>query len=209
MSRKPFVLMLAVMLTALALVAAGCGGGGDKNASDEPATTQSDTTTTEETTEETTTSTEETTTTEETTEETTTEAASTTEETTTEETTTTDGGGPTSFATAENCREFAESASKISEALSGTGTADMAKVAEIFKRFADAAPDDIKPDFQVLADAYGKIAEALKGVDLTSSTPDPAALQKLQKLGSSIDQAALTKASQNIAAWAQNNCKGA
>jgi hypothetical protein len=38
-------------------------------------------------------------------------------------------------------------------------------------------------------------------------TPDPATLQKLQKLATSIDTQKLTQASQNITAWVAKNCK--
>ena len=33
------------------------------------------------------------------------------------------------------------------------------------QKFADEAPEDIRDDFQTLADAYSKIADALDGVD--------------------------------------------
>ena len=48
---------------------------------------------------------------------------------------------------------------------------------------------------------------ALKGVNLSSgNTPDPAAIAKLTKLSSQIDEKALTKAYTDIGAWAQKNC---
>ena len=91
--------------------------------------------------------------------------------------------------------------------MSGTGTADVKKTAELLKEFADKTPSDIRPDFEVVASAYAKIADALKGVSLKpGSTPDPAAIAKLTKLSSEIDTKALTKASADIGAWAQKNC---
>ena len=67
--------------------------------------------------------------------------------------------------------------------------------------------DDIRPDFEVVAAVYAKIADALKGVNLKAgSTPDPAAIAKLTKLSSEIDTTALTKAYTDIGVWAQKNC---
>ena len=77
------------------------------------------------------------------------------------------------------------------------------------KEFADKTPADIRPDFQEVADAYAKIADALKGVDLSAGkTPSPEVLAKIVKLSSELDQAKLTKAETNISAWASKNCSG-
>ena len=69
-----------------------------------------------------------------------------------------------------------------------------------------AVPEEIRDDFQVLADAYEKIAQALEGVDLSSETPPADAIAKLAQLSQEIDSAALTEASQNISDWTQENC---
>jgi hypothetical protein len=91
--------------------------------------------------------------------------------------------------------------------MSGSGSSDVKKTATLLKEFADKTPSDIRPDFEVVAAAYAKMADALKGVDLTSGkTPSPAVIAKLTKLSSQIDSAALSKASAHIGAWAQKNC---
>ena len=78
--------------------------------------------------------------------------------------------------------------------MSGTGGTDVTKTAALLKEFADKTPADIRPDFEVVAAAYAKIADALKGVNLKpGSTPDPAAIAKLTKLGSELDQASLRR----------------
>ena len=62
----------------------------------------------------------------------------------------------------------------------------------------------------MIANAYKKIAEVMKDVDLTSGqTPDPDTLAKLQKVQGEIDQAELTKANTNITAWVKKNCPAA
>jgi hypothetical protein len=195
----------ALALAAIALAASGCGGGGtDTVTVTEAAST--DTTSTEETT---TTTEEETTTSEETT----TEAETTTEEgTTTDETgTDTEATGTTpnlSFLTSAKCREYVQLISNYASALSGAGGSDTEAAAQALQDVADQAPDEIKGDFQTLADAYSKIADALKGVDLSSGTPDASAIAKLQKLSGEIDEAKVTQASQNISTWLTTNCTG-
>jgi hypothetical protein len=111
-----------------------------------------------------------------------------------------------SFITSENCREFVQFASALGQALSGTGETDVEEAAAAMQEFADQAPEDIRDDFQVLADAYAKIADALEGVDLTDTTPDADAIAKLAQLSQEIDQAELTEASQNISEWTSENC---
>ncbi len=159
--------------------AAGCGGDDDSSASDD--TTVTETTTTEETTEE------------ETTEE------ETTEEETTDTTETSASGSIT-----ENCEEFAQIGAQVSEAI--TGTADVDEIKAAFDELAAAAPDEIKADFEVLAEYMGAVAEALGGVDVgAGETPDPAALAKLAQ----IDAAEATAASTNISNWVTENCTAA
>ena len=84
---------------------------------------------------------------------------------------------------------------------------DVGKSAAIFKAFADKTPSDIRGDFETVAAALAKYADALKGVNLTSGqVPDAATIAKLTKLSSEIDQAKLTQAEQNISAWGAKNC---
>jgi hypothetical protein len=91
--------------------------------------------------------------------------------------------------------------------MGGTTGSETEEAAEALENFADEAPEEIRDDFGVLADAYSKIAEALEGVDLTSGeTPPPDVLEKLQQLSSEIDTARVTEASNNISAWTQENC---
>lgn len=126
---------------------------------------------------------------------------------TTATTTTSKSSGLSGLANASNCAQLAGLSTSFAQAMSGTGSADVKKTATLLKQFADKTPKEIRPDFEVVAAAYAKIAEALKGTNLSSgATPDPAVIAKLTKLGSEIDTAALTKASANIGAWAQKNC---
>jgi hypothetical protein len=186
MARKLVPLLVIASFALLVFAFAGCGGD-DNSASGD--TTATETTTTEETTTDT-----------ETTETETTE----TETTEDEGTDTTEASGD--FATSANCREFAQIGTKISEALSGTEATDLDQAKAAFDDLTAAAPDEIKDDFEVIADAYSKMVDALQGVDLSNPNPDPATLQKLTQLGQELDQAKLTQASTNISTWARDNC---
>jgi hypothetical protein len=139
-----------------------------------------------------------------TTAETTTEVTTTAEMTTTEQTSTASSGAGAAALTGK-CAELAGLGSKLSAAMGGqdTGVAD---VSQLFDELADQVPDEIKADWQVLAKNFQKIAEALKGVDLTSGTPDAATLAKLQKLSTTLDSQEVQQAAAHIEAWAKKNC---
>jgi hypothetical protein len=180
-TRIPALLLVLLVLLAV-VVAAGCGGGGsDENASGTTEATVTETTPA-------------------------TRTDLTDTDTTATETTATDTDG-TDFATSENCREFAQLASKLQTSLTGTGS-DLEDTKKLLDEFADKAPEEIRDDFRVIAEYWTKIVEALKGVDLQSGQPpSPEALQKLQDVQNEIDQARLQQASTNIANWANENCR--
>jgi len=139
------------------------------------------------------------------------EAAATTESPPAADTTTSDdeaGDDTPSFEGSSDCLELAQLGAKVSQALSGTG-ADTEKTKEFLNEFADKAPDEISDDFEVIADAYSKIADALGDVDVQAGeTPDPEAIAKLQAVASELDQAELQEANTNITAWVTENCGG-
>jgi hypothetical protein len=111
------------------------------------------------------------------------------------------------FANAANCKEFTELGQKVSAALGGTEGADADETKELLNEFADDAPEEIRDDFRVIADAYSKIADALADLQLEpGETPDPEDALKLQEIAGEIDQAALTEANTNITTWVNENC---
>jgi hypothetical protein len=177
MRRKPLSILAVIALSGLVLAAAGCGSSKHKAAS----TTKTAATTTEKT--------------------------ATTATTTATTTTTSKSSGLSGLANVANCKQLADLSTAFSQAMGGSGKYDVKKTAALLKDFADKTPSDIRPDFEVVAAAYAKMADALQGVDLTSGkTPSPEVIAKLTKLSSEIDSAALSKASANIGAWAQKNC---
>src|SRR3954451_24272547 len=79
--------------------------------------------------------------------------------------------------------------------------------AQALQDVADQAPDEIKDDFQTLADAYGKIADALGDANLGSGqVPSADTIAALQALSKDIDTAKLAAASSNISTWLTQNC---
>jgi hypothetical protein len=136
------------------------------------------------------------------------ETATTTTESTTTSAPTTTTSGTGSFATAANCKQLSDLGSQFSHAVTGA-KGDIAKQAALFKALADKTPEEIRPDFETIADAYTKIAGDLKGVDLNSGkVPDAATLAKISKLGAEFGGAKFTQALKNIEAWATKNCTG-
>ena len=127
----------------------------------------------------------------------------TTTEATTEETTTTDDSGMAALT--GKCAELAGLGSKLAAAMGGQD-AGVADVSRLFDELADEVPDEIKADWQVLAQNFQKIAEALKGADLSSGTPDAATLAKLQKLATTLDSQEVQQAAAHIEAWTKKNC---
>ena len=134
-----------------------------------------------------------------------------------EETTTEDTSGATTDETTGastdddisltgKCAEFAGLGAKISQAMAG-GNAGLGDASKLFDELAAQVPDEIEDDFQVIADNFAKIADALKDVDLSSgATPSAEDLEKLQELAKTLDSAEVQEASANIEKWTQENC---
>jgi len=170
--------LAALLVAALALVAAGCGGSSDEASSD-TTTVAVETTTTE---------------------------ATTTEDMTTTDTATDTTSNADLGALTGKCAELAGLGTKLAAAMGGQD-AGVADVSKVFDELADEVPDEIKADWQVLAENFGKIAEALKGVDLTNGgTPDAETLAKLQELSATLDSQEVQQASAHIEAWVTQNC---
>ena len=87
------------------------------------------------------------------------------------------------------------------------GNEGLDEASKLFDELASQVPDEIKADFEVIAENFSKIAEALKDVDLASGeTPSAEDVAKLQELTSSLNSTEVQQASENIQAWAEENC---
>ncbi|MDQ3381133.1 MAG: hypothetical protein M3546_12590 [Actinomycetota bacterium] len=178
-------LAISSVLFALVLAVAGCGGGDDEAASN--TTTLTDTTIDDTTSDETTT------------------VDTTSDETTTDETTGGDSGG---LASGE-CRDLVEAGAELSQAFgAGTTTPDRDDVAALYEEVVDNAPEEIRSDLEVLANAWEQYSEVLDDVQIEAGeTPDPDDLAKIQQAIASIDQQEVAAASQRINAWTTENCQ--
>jgi len=82
---------------------------------------------------------------------------------------------------------------------------DVENASNYLDELSDAAPDEIKDDLKTVAEAIGKISEALKSVDTSNpqaayTDPDfQAALQELQDPD-------YTAAAKNVGDWITENC---
>ncbi len=126
-------------------------------------------------------------------------------ETTTNETTT---DGSEVFGDDE-CAELVAAYTALGNAFAAAGgtDADSEEVQGLLERFAGEAPAEIRDDIQVLAEAYAQYAEALGEIDLEpNEIPDAEDLAKIQAAVSSLNQAEITEASQNVSQWTTENC---
>ena len=123
--------------------------------------------------------------------------ATTTQQTTTSTSTTTAGGLNLSN---KDCANLLAAQSTIQKATTGNLPSDIAAQIAALQTLAKTAPAAIRGDFQVLAQAAGKLAKLN-----VKPGQQPTAAQ-IQQLLATLDIAKLTTASQHIAAWAQTNC---
>ncbi len=139
-------------------------------------------------------------------------APPTTETTNTQQQTTTGSSGA-GFASAKNCRDFGGLAAKIASAMAptsgGTQSAIQAE-SRLLQAYANAAPSEVRGDFQTFATAFSSYMQALQssGYKLGSTTPPTAAqLAALTRAAKAFSTTKLTQAEQHLSAWAQANCK--
>ncbi|HUK45896.1 MAG TPA: hypothetical protein VLV28_11430 [Gaiellaceae bacterium] len=183
MRRKSTQILSILLVLVVVLAAAGCG---KKKSSTTTSTTTTTTTAAAATT--------------------TAGGSTSTETTATAPTTTSAAAGLGALASAANCKSIADLGSEFSKALQGAN-GDVQKEVALFQQFAAKTPSDIRPDFETIANALAKVADALKGVNLSGGgTPDAATLAKLAAVGQQINTPAVTQAEKNISAWAAKNC---
>lgn len=175
-------LTISVAITAFALVGAGCGGD-EESTGDTDTVVITDTSATDET---------------------------TTEETTTDETETETETDISGGLASGDCLELINASAALSQALAAAGTSgDLDESSKFFDEFADKAPEEIRADFQILAEAYAVYIAAAQDIGLGSGeTPSAEQLAQYQQALAAIDQQELSEASTRISAWSTANCPG-
>jgi hypothetical protein len=123
----------------------------------------------------------------------------------------TDGGGVTTMCL-DATQAMAAAMSSYTTGLAGAmgGSLDdesLQLAAGQLEAMADAAPDEIKDDLEVIAEELGAFYTALSETGYeTGVTPPPEQMAELSALAEVIDQEAFDEASANINAWFEANC---
>jgi hypothetical protein len=95
------------------------------------------------------------------------------------------------------------------QSVSNGGHYDPAAVAKAFQALAAAAPAEIRPDLQVIANAFVQFAAALQKVGFKPGTPPTQQqIAGLQQAVQVFNQPQFKTATQHLQAWARKNCAG-
>jgi ABC-type glycerol-3-phosphate transport system substrate-binding protein len=128
----------------------------------------------------------------------------TTDETTTDETMT-DTVPDFSGLASDDCLALVTAIATLGTAFVAPVSGDTADTSEFFDRFD--APEEIRADFETLAEAYAAYGAALQDIGLAAGqTPSAEQLQQYQQALASIDQPGVAEASERISAWTEQNC---
>jgi hypothetical protein len=129
-------------------------------------------------------------------------------------TTSSSSGSVPNFASAKNCQDLAGLAAKVATAVTAS-SGNFANVLQTesneLKALAQAAPSDIRGDFQTFSTAFSGFLQALqKSGYKPGSTTQPTAAQiaALSTAARSFNSPKLKQAERNLTAWAHQNCKG-
>ncbi len=133
--------------------------------------------------------------------------AAMTHETTT--TTAASSSGTPSFASTKNCQELATLAAKVTSSITGQGSTDVNKMADVIEGLANAAPSAIRADFKTLADAYSTFVKAYTSAGLKpGATPTPAQIAKVSVAARALSTPKLSRAETHLQTWVHQNCTG-
>ncbi len=117
-----------------------------------------------------------------------------------------------SFASAHNCTQLKALGVKVAQSLqatSGNGQAAVQNEDAVLHALAQAAPSEIRGDFQTFADAFHTYFQALAKLKLKAgSVPTAAQIAQVTNAAKSLNTAKLQAAEQHLSAWAQKNCGG-
>lgn len=121
-------------------------------------------------------------------------------------TTAPDDNGTPSAMCLQSSEAMAEAMESYGQAFTGDST-DFGLVAEQLDALAEAAPAEVRDDFQALAEELGAFYEAMADFDFTpGQTPTPEQLAAMQAAMEGVDEERLTAATESIEAWVEENC---
>ena len=126
--------------------------------------------------------------------------------------TTTSSSAAPKFATSKNCRQLMALGTKLAQALqttSGSAETRIENETWVFQEFANAAPSEVRGDFQTLASAFKAYTDALLKAGLKPGrAPTPAQIAQIQAAAKAFSTPKLRAVEQHLTAWAQKNCGG-
>jgi hypothetical protein len=115
-----------------------------------------------------------------------------------------------SFASTTNCQQLAGVGAKFAQAMSaGTrgGKFDLQTAVSAYQALASAAPAQIRPDVQLMAQAFSSFAATLSKVGyVPGKVPTPAQIAGVTTAAHVFSQPKLRAAGQRLTAWAHQNC---
>jgi hypothetical protein len=92
---------------------------------------------------------------------------------------------------------------------SGSAETRLRNEAKVFQEYADAAPSDVRGDFQTLASAFNTYMQALLKAGLKpGKAPTQAQIAQIQAAAKAFSTPKLRAVEQHLTAWAQKNCGG-
>ena len=113
------------------------------------------------------------------------------------------------FTSAKNCQQLMALGAKVSQAIqSSSGSASsIDNEVNAFKALANAAPAEIRGDFQTFAGAFAAYAHALaKAGFKPGKVPTAGQIAAMTAAAKSLSTPKLQAAEQHLSAWAQQNC---
>jgi len=138
------------------------------------------------------------------------------EETTTTESSGGDDTGTTDLEDLEDvltgeCAFMVEAAAAFGAAFTGAGDQSFDDVAAGFGELADEAPDELRDDIEVLAEAFQEFADLIGDVDLSdpNAFQDPEVQAAFAEAGEIFDSPEVTEANENFTAFVEENCPAA
>jgi hypothetical protein len=107
------------------------------------------------------------------------------------------------------CRVFIEAAAAFAAAFGGGEDADFGDIGDAMREFADDAPDEIRGDVEVLAEAYTEFGEAVGDVDFSDpdAFSDPEVQARFAEAGEIFNDPEVVEANENVTAFTEANCQ--
>jgi hypothetical protein len=107
------------------------------------------------------------------------------------------------------CEVFVEAAAAFAAAFGGGEDADFGDIGAAMSDFADDAPDEIRDDVAILAEAYTEFGEAVGDVDFSDpdAFSDPEVQARFAEAGEIFNDPAVVEANENVTAFTEANCQ--